>query len=71
MGFSTRQRILYDARQSRRQLLVSVGASPKMNVLSGVGHSNVAQEMKKATDAGKIIKVKREYMLAEGEKAKK
>ena len=42
-----------------------------MNVLSGVGHSNVAQEMKKATDAGKIIKVKREYMLAEGEKAKK
>jgi hypothetical protein len=44
--------------------------------------AHIAQEMKaspaavsrlakKAIDAGKIIKVKREYMLAEGEKAKK
>jgi hypothetical protein len=44
--------------------------------------THIAQEMKaspatvsrlgkKAIDAGKIIKVKREYMLAEGEKAKR
>jgi hypothetical protein len=33
--------------------------------------ATVSRLAKKAIDAGKVIKVKREYMLAEGEKAKK